>query len=363
MNKLEKLYERYHFRSPKKFVPIAIEHGFTKRDALSFLNTIPRDIKFTKQSELMLPIYGRHQGSYQFDTLIQSKTAEPRYFLIIININSRKLYAYPMNDKNTDSVHKALEDFVTKVKDVESMTSDQDHSYITDSMTNFFLSHHIDHQTTLANDHNRLGIINRAIKTLRDLNQSRDFTVKSMNRCLKAYNNSIHSSTQMKPNQFDKADEIEYIRKMDELTDSIQHRAKELKPHTHVRIIQDKTLMGKKRSNLTPNAYLIDSKVKNKYIIRAKDDSVAEYPRYRLVPDKKAKLASTIESKGKRAVIDHIESYNKKHYKVKYADGSSGNLTLKQMREGRPTKLSPQELEYWSKNKSRMPNDITAYLN
>ena len=69
----------------------------------------------------------------------------------------------------------------------------------------------IDHQTTFTNDHNRLGIINRAIKTLRDINQERDFTVQSMNRALNAYNNSIHSSTGKEPNEFNQTDEEHYI--------------------------------------------------------------------------------------------------------------------------------------------------------
>ena len=224
--------------------------------ALSFLNTIPRDIKFTKQSELMLPIYGRHQGSYQFDTLIQSKTAEPRYFLIIININSRKLYAYPMNDKNTDSVHQALEDFVSKVKDVESMTSDQDHSYITDSMTNFFLSHHIDHQTTLANDHNRLGIINRAIKTLRDINNERDFTNQTMKKALNAYNNSIHSSTNKEPNEFTEVDEERYIENKTIETD-LKSNMFNIPNNTYVRIMNPPQPMKKKRLNLSDGSYKV----------------------------------------------------------------------------------------------------------
>ena len=158
-----------------------------------------------------------------------------------------------------------------------------------------------------------MGIINRAIKTLRDLNQDRDFTIESMKKCI------------------------------------------------HVRIIQDKTLMGKKRSNLSPNAYLIDSRIKNKYIIKAKDGSVSEYPRYRLVPDTKAKLADTI-SNGKRGIVNHIESFNRNKYKVRFNDGSTDTLTIKKMREGRPTKLSPQELEYWSKNKSFIPSSIKDFL-
>ena len=127
---------------------LAIENGFTKAEANNLLKTVPRDIKYTNQKHLMLPIYGKQQGCYQFDTLIQSRTADPRYFLIIININSRKLYAYPMNTKNSADVYKVLQNFIREVKDVHSMTSDQDHSYITQDMSEYFIRKGIDHQTT-----------------------------------------------------------------------------------------------------------------------------------------------------------------------------------------------------------------------
>jgi len=358
MKSIESLYKEYPFRSAAKFIPLAIENGFTRKEANKFLKTIPRDIKYTNQSNLMLPIYGKHSGSFQMDTLIQTKQANPRYFLIIININSRKLYAYPMKTKNSDDVFKALVDFLDEVKDVQSITSDQDRAYLTQDITNYFLRNNIDHQTTLENDHNRLGIINRAIKTLRDLNQDRDFTIDSMKKCLHAYNNSIHSSTHMKPNQFDSSDEIEYIDKMDKVTEA--KKSNELKPNTHVRIINDKVTIGKKRSNLSTNSYIVDSKLRNKYIIRAKDNTVSEYPRYRLVVDNKAKIANTFQNK--RAIIDHIDSYSKNHYKVKFTDGDKGTLTIKQMREGHPTKLSSHELEYWSKNKSSLPNEFRYML-
>ena len=122
MKNIESLYREYPFRSPKKFIPIAIENGFTKAEANKFLKTVPRDIKYTNQRQLMLPIYGKQQGSYQFDTLIQSKSANPRYFLIIININSRKLYSYPMETKNAEDVYKALKQFISEAKDVQYQT-------------------------------------------------------------------------------------------------------------------------------------------------------------------------------------------------------------------------------------------------
>ena len=150
------LYEEFPFRSVKKFVPLAIKHGFTKQEAIQFLNSLAHDKKYDRQSKMMLPIFSRHSNGYQMDTLVQTSQASPRYFLIIININSRKLYAYPMNQKNSSEVMKAL-------------------------------------------------------KTLRDLNNDRDFTIQSMNKALIAYNNTIHSSTNKEPNEFTNEDEERYI--------------------------------------------------------------------------------------------------------------------------------------------------------
>ena len=101
---MESLYKEFPFRGVKKFVPIALKHGFTKQEALQFLNSLSHDKKYDRQTRMMLPIFGRKPNSYQMDTLVQTNKANPRYFLIIININSRKLFAYPMNSKDSSSV-------------------------------------------------------------------------------------------------------------------------------------------------------------------------------------------------------------------------------------------------------------------
>ena len=176
---MKALYKQFPFRSIKKFVPIAVKHGFNKQEAIEFLDSLTHDKKFTRQTEMMLPIFGRHPDSYQMDTLVQSSNASPHYFLILINVNSRKLEAIPMDAKDSAAVLKALKKFISQTS-CSSITSDQDQAYLTPDLTKFMIDNHIDHQTTFKNDHNRLGIINRVIKTLRDINSDRDFTNESM---------------------------------------------------------------------------------------------------------------------------------------------------------------------------------------
>ena len=357
---MKTLYDQYPFRGVKKFVPIALKHGFTKQEALQFLQSLTHDKKFDRQTEMMLPIFGRKGGCYQMDTLVQTSKASPRYFLILVNINSRKLFAYPMNSKNASSVLTALKSFINEAKEVSAITSDQDKSYLSPVITRFMIDNHIDHQTTFTNDHNRLGIINRAIKTLRDINQERDFTIQSMKRALHAYNNSIHSSTNKEPNDFTSTDEEHYIQTKIHETDEKANKFN-LSKNTHVRIMNPPTPMKKKRMNLTSEAYKVAYKTGNKYVVKALDNTVSEYPRYRLVEDNKAKLAKTLGTN--RAIINEILSFDKGKYKVRYDNNTIDTLRIRNLREGRPTRLSPLELDFWRRHKNKVvPEEIRALM-
>jgi len=85
---MKALFKAYPFRSAKKFVPIAIKHGFDKKDALDFINnSIQHDQRYDSQRSLMRPIYLENRGAYQFDTFVNG--ASPPYYLIAINVNTR----------------------------------------------------------------------------------------------------------------------------------------------------------------------------------------------------------------------------------------------------------------------------------
>ena len=341
---MEELYQKFPFKSAKKFIPVAVEHGYTAKEAKSFLESLTHDHKFN-QRQYYLPIYSERPDSYQFDTLVQTKNSSPRYFLIAINVNSRKLYAYPMKTKNSESVLEALNKLKDDVRNINSLTSDQDKAYLTEDVLNFIRDNKIDYRTTEEHDHNRLGIINRVIRTLRDMNDERDFTEESMSRAVTAYNNSIHSSIAKKPNSFNQEDERKYIYKQRTLTDSIRST---LPIGSVVRVVNERGF-GKRRSNLSERAYLVDSLQGNQYLIKARDDSIAFYPRHKLYLSPGAKLADTIDD-AKKGIVDKILDYNPKNkkYKIEYVGGVKDWVPVKSMREGRPAEMSPMEKEYWS---------------
>ena len=136
-----------------------------------------------------------------------------------------------------------------------------------------------------------------------------------------------------------------------------------LKVGDKVRIVYDNKPLQKKRTNLSKEHYIIDSIDGNGYIIKARDESIAYYPRHKLVKDSSGPYAATLDN-GKRGIIKEIVSYNEKtqKYKVIYTDNSIDYIKAKNLRETNPTSLGPLEREYWkARHDDTVPDNIRAY--
>ena len=357
---LHEIHKQHPWRSVNKFLPFA--KGFSTAEVKKYFKEHVMHDKYKPEAkDYYLPIFGRTPGCYQFDTLIQSKTATIPAFLIFININSRKAFAYPMRNKGKGEVLRILSQFVSD-NEVRVLTSDQDPAYLNDDVINFLLSHDIDYRTTEDNNHNILGIINRFIRTIRDYNKKRDFTLDEMNKVIDDYNNSVHSATGIKPNAFTSKDEEEYIDKMILQTDEITgQKGFSLHKGDKVRVILDKKAIGKNRSNLSSECYIVDSPNGRGYNVVSSDKSVATYPRHKLILTNKGQVAETLND-GKRGLIENIISYDTKtdKYEVVYEGGVKDVIKAKNLRETNPTHLSDIEIQFW-KNKPNIPNAIKKF--
>ena len=354
---LQQLYKKYPWKTAKKFVPLAKRHGFHEKDAKEFLKRIVHD-KRIKIKPVYLPIYSENGGSYQFDTFIQKKGLN---FLIIININTRKAYAYPMETKGTNDVIKALTKFFDEVKGVKVLRSDQDAAYLSNKTLDFLRDKGVRYLTTEDENHNILGIINRFMRTIRDLSENEIIDEDEMKELVDTYNTSIHSSTNISPNEMTEEQEKKYI-KQKRIETQNKIKAYDFKPGDRVRIIIETKALKKKRTNLTPESYIVDSKSGNMFLIKAKDRSADYYPGYKLVLcSKNVPLAKTLKDE-KRGIIQKIENYNEKtdKYKVIYEGGVHDSIPAKNLREGEPLKLSAMERAYWV-NK-QIPTKIKKYI-
>lgn len=348
---LDDLFADYPWRTENKFIPLAKRYGFDEKDARHYIRTKAfHDVKSKTVKPKYLPIYSKTGDSYQMDTLIQSKGHKP--FLVIININTRKAWACMMQNKGATSVMKTLEKFFQDVSDVKSITSDQDSAYLSQDVLSFLKSKNVEYRTTEDNNHNVLGIINRFMRTIRDLNNGQNFTEERMQQLVSEYNNTPHTGIDNEtPNDMNATKEQEYIQS--KIQTSVKNEY-HFNIGDHVRIVLDKAKIGKNRTNLSKEAYVVDGKDGNQWLVRSNDGSVDKYPGWKLVKcDDRYKIAETIKE-GKRGVVSKIISYNDKtdKYKVEYDEGTVDIIPAKNLREANPLKLSMMERVYWISQKT-----------
>ena len=105
-----------------------------------------------------------------------------------------------------------------------------------------------------------------------------------MNKLIKLYINTYHSSIHMKPIEMTPAIEIEYITKCIKHSD-YQKRINDFKLRTgsYVRCINHKGFGKKRRTQYSPEKYIIKGKSGGKYVIQAANGSTKTVSRYELV--------------------------------------------------------------------------------
>ena len=357
---IDDVYAKYPTNTLSKFKRIANQYGFTDDEAKEFLNTkIVHDQR--RPQPKFMHIYSKIPHAFQMDTFIDHKAAGQPNYLILININTRKAYAYMIHGKGAKEIHRSLNEFIKVEPECKAIISDEDAAYLSNTVLDFMQQHDIIYTTTTDNDHNKLGIINRFMRTIRDMR----FNQPNMNilQIVESYNNMPHSSLHNKtPNEITKDDELTYIHEM-----MHQVNPYDFKPGDRVRLVLDKNPLVKHRSNLSKVSYIVDSKDGNQFLIRSTDGSVDTVPGYKLVTATRNTPLATSLNNGKRGMVKEIKSYNKSKdtYNIVYdlGDGSTMKDTIpsRNMREGHPTKLSTMERQYWLKRKS-IPDHIKQFI-
>lgn len=123
-----------------------------------------------------------------------------KYLLVLIDVFTRKVFARPLKNKNTDDViNELLYIFKSYIPSV--ITSDSDKAFISLEMENFLNKNNIFHDVVIArNDHKALGIIDRFalnIKTTLSKLFLRNKNIKWLDYIddiIENYNNTPHSS-------------------------------------------------------------------------------------------------------------------------------------------------------------------------
>ena len=262
-----------------------------------------RQMKLKEVKQYMRKIFERVPGCYFHDLLVQPRGSEPKYFHIFIGTNTRYAFAYPVNDKTAKTAIETLNKFIkdNKPKHIVKLTSDGESAFNSKQFMATCHENGIMLKIVPDKAHSTFGIIDRFMRTLRDLNQpdetSQDqqydqeyieFTPSKMDSLINKYNNTKHSSIKCTPAEMYNNVNLEkdYIAKCIRER-NVQDAIKDINipAGTYVRYkMNDYDLNGhKRRSQLSREKYLINKRLGSRYLLQAADGKIISKSRFELI--------------------------------------------------------------------------------
>ena len=305
--------------------------------------------KRPRQKQFMYKIYSHTPRSYMHDLLENPKNSNPPYFHIFINVNTRFAHFEPLDSKSSQSINQSLQSFINQFHPTR-LISDNEPGFTSKENIDLLTNHKVKQFIVqdLQHNHSSLGIIDRFIRTLRDMHQPKpnskhestdskykSFTIHQMDKLFKIYNNSYHSAIKMEPIQMQNDINLEkkHILKHQKHKNKQSHlKDFDLPIDSYVRYVLPRPdpKNPKKRTTTSFEAYKIDSRDGNLYNIMAQDGTTMMLPRFKLIPTKldNIKWAQTIPDRW-NGTVDEILSHNPKtnKYTVKFTVPNSNPVT------------------------------------
>lgn len=308
---METLIDNSGFKSFSKLYPLIHEHypNATKKEIRDIIAKRQHDRhqRTRHKQPFMRAIFDPVPGAYFHDLIQQTadrKKGYPHYFHVFIGTNTRYAFAYPVNDKSAATSIETLRKFIddNDGKPIVKLTSDGECAFSSNDFTDFCKSRDIIVKIILDKSHSTLGIVDRFIRTLRDMNQPPNrspngeqydaehvnFSAEKMARLVDSYNNTFHNSIGCTPKQMynDISLERQWIekkRKLRQIQNNIENFTIPL--HSYVRYrMNTMDLDGRKRrSEFSREKYLVSGRVGSRYILKALDGSKITKSRFELI--------------------------------------------------------------------------------
>lgn len=379
-SELIKFIHKLHYRTFDKIMPHVREKfpNTSEKEVKDIIKTFVKDPKKLDQRKYFNKIFSDHPHAWMMDLLDNKGQTEdysnkaekeskemtkkyPLYWFIFININTKFACAYPLNSKTEDKVKAIIEKFISEHKCV-SLTSDKESAFICDKVKNYLKQKSISQYIVLDN-HTSLSVIDSFIRHLRDMNitnekskyqshhsKYRNFSVNRMKQLIDTYNNTVHSTIEMRPKEMenDLKKEKQYIAFC--LIRKMKSKNYDIPIGSYVRIVLSKDVMKKRRFKVSRECYTIFGRDGKNYFVAAADKTVKSLPRHRLIdlgktkPDK-YKLAETIPA-GERIPESIIQESGQK-YLVNFGDDTgAGEMRKTELRRHHPQIESALEKKF-----------------
>ena len=367
-NQINSYIDTLHFSSYKKVIDKVKRH-FPNASNAEIRNAIKKRIhdkrihRNTKRI-YQVKVFSKFTGAWITDIYDNLAGNDPRYCQLFINVNCRFVEAYPLSNKTKDSINTVLRQFVNRYHP-RKITSDEEPGLVANENLQYLKDNTCGLYIIQEQNHSALSLIDRFIRTLRDMNRPADgsndcstddefkyIDRNKMTSLLTLYNNTIHSSTGQTPHDMiqNQALEEDYIDKCIDGKMRQQEIADfKLQEGSLVRYYLDDDPMTKKRSNISRETYKIESRAGNVYTIIALDGTTRDLPRWKLIhvdPDEKYVLGKTLGTdKGVVERINREVSNNRVDVKWKMPDGSNYNQVINKRDLRYPTPQFESKLE------------------
>ena len=232
----------------------------------------------------------------------------------LIELTSRKAYAYPLKNKSEKSISEAFNLFLKTVKKVSNLTSDNGTEFTNKTFERIVKANHIKHYFAEKGDKHKMGKIERFNRTLRDKITKYMNTFKTMkwihvlDKLILNYNNTIHSRTGYAPNKVTILESIKIRNKERQKSMDAYNVINNLNVGDRVRILKNKELFDKGKATYTKNIYTINEIDKLALIVKNTDGSILNK---RIKPYNILKVNEIIEKAPEEEIIEYDNEVDK----------------------------------------------------
>ena len=375
LSEISNIIEQNHFRSFNKIYETVKKQNpnVTKKDVRRAILTRKKDVhlKRLQTKPYQIKIFSPTLNCWFMDLLDNGEGHVPRWWHIFIGVNNRYAVANGMNTKSGKDVRESLMNFCERYHPVK-LTSDQESAFVDKQTIELLNAYNVLLQTVPDKNHSTLAIIDRFIRTLRDMNRPTDNDAKQsnnesfrffapdvMDELISIYNNTYHNSIGCSPQEMFNNPELEkeYVFKCIDKNEK-QKKIKdfELKEGDYVRYVIGRDPLKKKRYNVTHESYKIAGRDGFSYVLEARDGSTILKPRFQLIkadPNKYVQ-ANTIDGSSK-GVLKEILSFdqNTNKYTVRFEGQSrTQKIPVSYLRGRFPQKLTQIEKEFFARQSS-----------
>jgi len=254
------------------------------KDVEEFLSDKPLQQVFKRPKKHKPLVITGQPNSFQIDIIhLPNFTKQNKgvsRFLLLVDLLSRKAYAYPLKSGTIQNVIEVYKAFLEKVKDVNSITGDN--FFNAKPFVELNESKGIDLYTDVAQeDHivkgsNKLGVIDRLTRTLKSIIKRRMVAdndvkwVEWLNEVIDLYNDLPHRTlNNFTPNEVWSDDYIQLQRQAHDEKENLKNYEgiQKFKVGDVVRVYVGKKQFAKEGENFTREVYKVVGIDKNKYIV------------------------------------------------------------------------------------------------